>query len=141
MSLAAGTQLLGTANLTLGDGVYFAGSGSSTVSAKPGTTLILTSVIMQDPGANAVFGSAGNTGVVEINPLTGFSAVSTGATIDVAFGTLRNGGGLNLYTSGAAVSTTVHTGATLDVHDNNLEVKDLEGAGAVTLGRRARRRT
>ena len=139
VSLAAGTQLLGTANLTLGAMASIsAGTGSSTVSAKPGTTLILTSVIMQDPAANAVVGSTGNTGVVQFNPTPAgvFSAVFTGATIDVAFGTLRNGGGLNLYTSGA-VSTTVHAGATLDVHDNNLEVKDLEGAGAVTLGKSA----
>ena len=34
----------------------------------------------------------------------------------------------------AVNSTTVNAGATLDVHDFNMEVANLQGAGAVTLG-------
>ena len=60
----------------------------------------------------------------------------THATVDVAFGTLRNSGGLNALTGGVA-STTVAAGATLDVHDNSMAVKNLLGAGAVTLGTNA----
>ena len=63
------------------------------------------------------------------------------ATIDVAFGTLRNGaatndGGLGSYINQIA-STTVNAGATVDVHDFNMEVRSLQGAGVVTLGTNA----
>ena len=125
--------MLAAANLTLANLVEVFEDGA--VSAANGTTLTLGSVSPY----HMVFGSAGHAGVVVVGPLTKpppFSAVS----IEVAFGTLRNGAvgtnGLGEVTSSAS-STSVDAGATLDVHDFNMEVANLLGAGVVTLGKSA----
>ena len=44
-----------------------------------------------------------------------------------------NSGGLGFFTLEIA-STTVSTGATLDVHDFNMVIRNLQGTGAITLG-------
>ncbi|MDR3403927.1 MAG: autotransporter-associated beta strand repeat-containing protein, partial [Chthoniobacter sp.] len=134
-SLDAGTELRGTANVTLANTVSFAAGGTSTISAATGTVLTLGSLTIPT-GAAAVFGSAGNTGVVTVGPLTGSMSVDPTATIEVAFGTLRNGStGPNLgFFTGSVASTTIDAGATLDVNDFNMAVKNLLGSGSVTLG-------
>jgi autotransporter-associated beta strand protein len=119
--------------VTLANEVSFAMSGNSTVSAAPGTTLTLASVMMS--GGNAVFGSAGNTGAVIISPQTFLG----GSTIEVAYGTLRNGGGVYNLTGLTAniTSTTVDAEATLDGNDFSMTVNSLLGKGLVTLGMNA----
>jgi autotransporter-associated beta strand protein len=89
---------------------------------------------MVDPTTHAVFGSVGNAGVVVVG--SGSSAISPTATMEVAFGTLRNGGGLGSYTTFDS-ATTVDKGATLSVNDLSITVADLHGLGAVTLGTKA----
>ena len=67
-----------------------------------------------------------------------FRSIGATTTIVVAFGTLRNGGGLDFFTSDS-VSTTVNSGAKLDVNDQNAAVAEpiQEGVGSVTLGTKA----
>ncbi len=139
VTLGIGTELNATADATLTNTVKFAQGGISTVSAAPGATLTLGSMQLGfASAATAVFGSAGNTGVVVIGPQTGSFSGVLASTIEVAFGTLRNGaasGGLGDFSFIA--TTTVDAGATLDVNDFDMEVKNLQGAGSVTLGSHA----
>ncbi len=131
-----GGSLLGTANLTLTNpNIAFNAGGR--ISAATGTTLTVapTSTLALGGGpGNFIFGTAGNTGVVTVSGSPTVITIATN-TMEVAFGTLRNGGGsaLNSLTSTAA-STTVDAGATLDVNDVSMTVKNLLGAGSVTLG-------
>ncbi len=135
VTLAAGTELNSTATLTLANLVNTSATGNSTISAATGSTLTLGSLSLE--GGNAVFGSTGNTGAVVIGPRTGTFTDVTSSTIQVAFGTLRNGAsggnGLGTFTFNSA-STTVNSGATLDVNDFNMEIANLAGTGSVTLG-------
>ena len=131
-----GGALFVTATTTIPDDVIFGVGGTSTVSAASGTTLSLSSV---EVDGNAIFGSTGKTGVIVIGPLTASNATAN-ATIDIAAGTVRNGiggtTGFGALTSFVA-STTVDAGATLDLHDNRMEINNLQGAGAITLGTNA----
>ncbi len=132
VTLSTGTELRGVGTVTLPNTVNFAsGMTVATVSATTGSTFTLTSLDATNLSALTI-GSAGNTGTVSVAPsaVTNNSGV---ATIEVAFGTLRNGGGLSGLT-GSAASTTVDWGATLAVNDLNLTVTALQGNGAVTLG-------
>jgi autotransporter-associated beta strand protein len=141
VTLGIGTELHSTANAALANQVMFAQGGTSDVSATAGTTLTIGSLRLGDmTPANAVFGSAGNTGTVIIGPATGSYGANSASTIEVAFGTLRNGGtagqGLAALTGNSA-ATTVDLGATLDVNDKSLTITNLLGAGSVTLGTNA----
>lgn len=138
IALGIGTELRSIATATLMNAVSFAEGGTSVISAGAGTTLTLGSIQAGNFNpARAIFGSAGNTGVVVIGPETGSYSVNSASTIDVAYGTLRNGGagglGLGTFTANVA-STTVEPGATLDLNDNSLTVANLAGLGTVTLG-------
>jgi fibronectin-binding autotransporter adhesin len=130
VGLDTGTELRGSGTVTLANRVFFA-PGNSTLSTNG--TLTVTDLDMDDPTANAVFGSVGNAGVVVV---AGNGSKTDTATMEVAFGTLRNGGALGSYTSFVA-STTVDKGATLSVNDQSMTVADLIGFGAVTLGTKA----
>src|SRR5262249_30736403 len=66
----------------------FASNGIATLSANG--ILNVGSLKMDGSSANVVFGSAGNAGVVVVGG-PGSQAMATTTTIDVAFGTLRNG--------------------------------------------------
>jgi autotransporter-associated beta strand protein len=131
---------LGTGTINLGTGAELHSLGNAiltnqVVSAAAGTTLTIGS--LQIYGGNAIFGSAGNTGTVVIGPQTGEYVINTAATIEVAFGTLRNGAtasqGLGSFT-GNVIATTVDAGATLDLNNQSLTATNLLGAGSVTLG-------
>jgi autotransporter-associated beta strand protein len=128
VTIKPGAELRGTSNVTLPGRVTLSGTGASTISAN--SSLSLNSLTVAD---NAIFGSAGNAGTVTI---LGGGGVSNLYTFEVAFGTLRNGGGLDFYTR-ALKSTTVDSGATLSVNDSDMTVYDLLGKGAVTLGTKA----
>ena len=135
VTLNNGAAFLTTATMTLPSQLTFSPGATSTASAATGTTLTLDALdVGLNGGGSAIFGSPRNTGVITVVAVTG--GVDSGSTIEVAFGTLRNGvggSGLSFFTS-AVASTTVNAGATLDVHDNSMEVANLQGAGAVTLG-------
>ena len=133
VSVNNNSELIGSGAITLANVVNFidVSGGIPTLSATPGSTLTLNSVDVTD-AVNLIFGSAGHTGTVVVAGTSGTNPNATGIT--VAFGTLQNGGGLGTLTS-AASSTTVNAGATLALNDLGLTVTDLEGSGAVTLGK------
>jgi autotransporter-associated beta strand protein len=128
VQLKTGGELRGSGTLTMANEIDLL-SGTNTISTN--STFTVSNLNLQ--GA-VNFGSAGNAGTVVVN--SNPDAVSPSSTIDVAFGTLRNGGGLNFYTSTAG-TTTVNAGATLSINDLSMTVKNLKGAGAVSLGTKA----
>jgi autotransporter-associated beta strand protein len=136
-TLAGGT-LRATATSTVTDNVTFAPGTTSTVSAAAGKILTFASgsLTFGGPGggANVKFGSATDTGVVAF----GFpaSVIPFGqSTIEVVGGTLRaNGPVTGLLVTGLIASTTVDTGATLDLNGTALAVKSLQGGGTVMTG-------
>ncbi|HEY3901505.1 MAG TPA: autotransporter-associated beta strand repeat-containing protein [Chthoniobacter sp.] len=132
--LGLNPELRGSGTVTIAGGVSFAPGDTSTVSSTG--TLTLGPVQISGTNTNAVFGSAGQTGTIVIAAPSLPTTVSSSSTVVVAYGTLRNGGGLNLLTS-QSTSTTVDAGATLSVNDQSMEVKNLLGAGSVTLGTKA----
>jgi autotransporter-associated beta strand protein len=134
VTLDADTELRGSGTVTIAGGVSFASGDTSTVSSTG--TLTLGPVQIPGTATHAVFGSTGQTGTVAINTPSFPTTIDPTSTVTVAFGTLRNSGGLGTITS-AAASTTVDAGATLSVNDQSMEVKNLLGAGAVTLGSKA----
>ena len=134
MSLLNGTEFTTTGTVNLANRVGFATTGSSTISTSG--TLVLNPVGMAAPvGAHDIFGSPGHAGIVAIVGGAG-SAISNTTEIEVAYGTLRNDGGLNFFTDGAG-GLTVDAGATLSVNDQSMAIASLQGAGKVTLGTKA----
>ena len=135
--LGAGTEQSSTANTTLTNFVQFATSGNSTLSAATGTTLTLGS--MGTGGGNMIFGSAGNTGVVVVGPFAGLSVPTFPPPWKwplAPCAMVRNKLRPQLF-SRADASMTVDSGATLDVNDFSMTVRNLLGTGAVTLGSNA----
>jgi autotransporter-associated beta strand protein len=138
------SNALGTGPITLGNGAELRASGNvvlnnvksdahatATLSATPGSTLTLNNFDNGNLIPRYIFGSAGNTGTVVI----GSSGADDTGFVEVAFGTLANGGGLGVLTTDSGSPTTmVNAGATLDLRDNGITIGDLEGAGTVVLG-------
>src|SRR6201999_2425418 len=114
--------------------ITFAPNGTSNLSSTG--TLTVGPLDMSGSNETVVFGSAGNVGTLFLGPTAAGSSLGTSNTLDVAYGTLRNGGILGMFTT-AATSTTVNSGATLSINDQNTAVQSLLGAGAVTLGTKA----
>jgi autotransporter-associated beta strand protein/predicted outer membrane repeat protein len=130
-----GGELRGTGKINLGNAIGFQGANNAILSAKSGGTLTLSGALNATGTSTLTFGSAGNTGTVVV---AGSTTGSGSDNIVVAFGTLEAGGsGLSGLTSGASATTTVNAGATLAANDHNLSINDLEGSGAVTLGKNA----
>ena len=134
VTLSTGAELRASSTMTLNtSAVNFAsGTTNATISAAPGGTLTLNNL---DPSNTTAltFGSAGNTGTVLIG--SSASANEHLSFITVAFGTLKNAGGLSVLTNAPrVVGTTINSGATLAIADLNTTVNNLSGSGSVTLG-------
>src|SRR6202012_5498603 len=112
-----------------GNNVTFGANGTSTLSTTG--TLTTGPLFMSGTNSTVDFGSKGNAGTVIVSGNTG--SISANASIEVAFGTVRSGGGLGCYTA-TAWTTSVDSGATLSVNDQSMTIGDLFGLGAVTLG-------
>ncbi|MEZ0255741.1 MAG: beta strand repeat-containing protein [Chthoniobacter sp.] len=132
--LSSGAELRGSGVVTLGNTVSFAiGTTRATISAAAGATITLNNLDATNTGA-ITFGSTGTTGTIAL--ASGITPVPAGTTATVAFGTLRNAGGLTALT-GHAQQTNVNAGATLALNDLNAEIASLGGTGAVKLGAKA----
>jgi len=133
VTLDSGTELRSMGTLTLTNTVNFgSGTTDATISAPKGGTFTIGSLDLTNTSA-VTFGSAGNTGTVVI----GSSVIEPSpVAVTVAFGTLQNGGGLSTLTNTAS-SVTVNSGATLNANDQSVAVNQLDGSGAVTLGKLA----
>jgi fibronectin-binding autotransporter adhesin len=134
-ALGTGSMSIGNAELRATRSMDLATSlnlsGPATVSAVDGQTLRLTGSIGFT--SDLTIGGAGRAGTVEIASLGG---VATPAShLVVAAGTARAGSGLLSTLTNIAASTTVSSGAVLDLNDRiNFAVKNLQGAGIVRTG-------
>ncbi len=129
----AGGKLAATSTMTFSKAVGFTAGTASTVAAAGNRTLTLAGSLSLGANATATFGSSTQAGVVS---LTGTSAtVDSTAAVVVAGGTLRAGNAALASTVfGTAASTTVNSGATLDLNDLNVSIHNLQGAGALQTG-------
>ena len=131
VTLSTGAELRGSGVVTLLNTVNFAsGTTQATISAAVGATFTLNNLDATNTGA-VTFGSAGNTGTIALGP----GMLNNGNAITVAFGTLRNAGGLTNLASGDTM--TVNAGATIALNDLSAEIDTLKGAGSVILGTNA----
>lgn len=135
-----GGELNATASMDLDPLKFRFKSGTtSTVSAAANTTLKIGDFVLGDGGgADAIFGSTGNTGTIEIS---GGLSIADDSTLTVAGGTLRSTGkGKLTFLTEVVASTTVSSGATLDFDDDfnifsdSNGIKNLQGSGNVVTG-------
>lgn len=136
----AGGKLAATSTMTFSNGVSFAAGTASTIAAATNRTLTLGGALNLGANATATFGSATETGVVS---LAGNSAtVDTTAAVVVAGGTLRVGNGpLVSAVLGNIASTTVNSGATLDLNSQNVSIRNIQGAGTLQTGSKSSQAT
>jgi autotransporter-associated beta strand protein len=136
ISLGGGT-LRTTVTGALANGISFAPGTTSTLAAAAGTTLTSTGSLTIGNNANMQFGSATDTGTVQLQ--FGFISGFASWTVAVNGGTLQSGTtGLGAgFLTGDASSTTVAAGATLDFNDQLGTIGNLLGAGTVNIGSNA----
>ena len=129
----AGGKLAATSTMNLSNGVSFAAGTASTVAAATNRTLTLGGALNLGANATATFGSATETGVV--NVASNSATVDSSAAVVVAGGTLRVGSGtLMSGVLGNIASTTVNGGATLDLNGQNVSIRNIQGAGTLQTG-------
>lgn len=131
MTMSGGT-LRTTVTGTLANDITFTPGTTSTLSAAAGTTL-LASGGMNVADAHVQFGSAADTGTVQLQFAVG-TTVSTSTTLAVNGGTLQATDGILSFFTGNASSTTVAAGALLDYNDHTSALRNLLGAGTVNTG-------
>ncbi|SKC01495.1 outer membrane autotransporter barrel domain-containing protein [Bosea thiooxidans] len=127
-----GGKLRSIGDLTLTNSMTYAASQTSTVAAAAGRPLTLSGRQTIQAGSALVFGSASETGTVVWSSFSNFAP--SAFSLEVAGGTLKDGGGVLGGLTGLASSTTVSTGATLDLTAGGGSIKNLQGAGMVATG-------
>ncbi|WP_170302862.1 autotransporter-associated beta strand repeat-containing protein [Reyranella soli] len=129
--------LLAISNITLSNalsiGPPFSFGYSGTIAAATGTTLLLTSSSLAAGGAfsGIRFGTGTNAGTVVLAPTGAVSADDSNVTVAGGRLQLGNANSANLFTTS---TTTVGTGAVLDLNGFNVTIGDLRGAGTVSTG-------
>ncbi|WP_271591925.1 autotransporter outer membrane beta-barrel domain-containing protein [Bradyrhizobium sp. CCBAU 65884] len=131
----SGGTLRTTATGTLANDITFTAATSSTLSAAAGTTLLAAGG-MNVAAAHVQFGSATDTGTVQLQLAVGTS-VSIFTTLAVNGGTLQATDTVLSFLTGNAGSTTVAAGAVLDYNDQTSVIRNLLGAGTVNTGSNA----
>jgi hypothetical protein len=134
VSLNGLTELRGSGTFALANEIEFPGFDKATLSSTG--TMTVSDLVFNNTGQTLQIGSAGNAGTIAFATPGVHAAATSNAAIVVNFGTLRNAGGLDFFTS-AIASTTVNSGAKLDVNDQSMEIVQLQGTGTVTLGTKA----
>ena len=125
-----GGRLGATQTLTLVNDITF--NAAAAVTAAAGSTFSLTGNLLFNPSSVTTFGSPTDNGTILFNP----ASVSTDATavVVVGGGTLSAGSNELGNLLGAAQSTTVNAGATVAFNDFSATIRNLAGAGAVSIG-------
>ncbi|HXV00175.1 MAG TPA: autotransporter-associated beta strand repeat-containing protein [Caulobacteraceae bacterium] len=129
-----GGEFSGMANQTIGNALALGGTGT-TIDAATGTTLHIGagSYTLDDNSMPTItFGSSARRGVVDWH--TGGVSIIFGSgnyAVDVAGGTLKAGDKDLGFLLGNAISTTVATGAEIDLNGFSALINTLEGAGSV----------
>ncbi len=131
VNLAGGT-LLGGSTFSLGNDLTFSSGQTSVLAAATGTTLTLAGVMHLGSGATATFGSTTDMGTIVLAPNGG--SISFPVAMVVAGGTLQSGNFTAGFFYENTSSTTVNSGATLDLNDWSATINDLRGAGTVRTG-------
>ncbi len=104
----------------------------ATFAAAHGKTVTLTGqTVVGDAGTTVTIGSAGNDGTV-VWAAGATTSIATGYTLDIAGGTVVDGGVRFDKVGNQAGHVTVEGGATLDVTGHFLSMHDLTGAGTIT---------
>lgn len=139
-------QALGSSGLTIDGGVLI-GAGRTTFSNEidaNGTSILAAAhndtftfagqaVFNMNSGGTIEFGQAGDDGTFVWDPLTlGVANSGGGFNVSVNAGILRDGNGSLSQVLGVASSTTIASGAKLDIHGNAETIADLNGTGIVT---------
>lgn len=128
-----GGRLLATDNIAFGSALQsITFGGAATVAAATGKTFTFNAGFTNNASV-ATFGGTADNGVVLFTPAS--ITTTSKADLNVAGGTLRAGDatGLNALTSVNA-STTVASGATLDLNSFNTSIVNLQGSGTVQTG-------
>ncbi|OEZ29317.1 hypothetical protein AO062_18165 [Variovorax boronicumulans] len=126
-----GGKLAATASLDLTNVLVFAGGQRSTVAAASGKAFGIGGDLHLGTGATVVFGSAAENGIIRLGGGRNGS-LGGNAAIVVAGGTLQaaDANFLSFFLSYAA-STTVDSGATLDLNGSSATLRNLQGAGTL----------
>jgi autotransporter-associated beta strand protein len=135
ITLADG-NLRTTVSGALGNIVGWGAGSDGVLSAATGTTLMLTGTIFSSASAgnptNLRFGTAGDTGTIELDESTGVLSGVQNTSLTVQGGTLRAGNGILAFLTGNVGTTTIDAGATLDFNGQSGNVLNLQGAGTLT---------
>jgi Hint domain len=129
----SGTLAATSGTVTLGNSLVFAGTGE--IAAAAGATIDVGSGDWLNTATSTVlnFGDATNSGVVVWHaPGTHNPSQPTFQSVNIAGGTLRPGDGQFSELVGNDETTTVNTGATLDLAGHDIEPNNLQGGGLVT---------
>ncbi|RIX83537.1 autotransporter outer membrane beta-barrel domain-containing protein [Acidovorax cavernicola] len=127
-----GGKLAATSSLDLTNSLTFASRQRSTVAAASGKVFGLGGDLYLGSAATVVFGSATENGTIRLGGGGGGGGISSDAVIVVAGGTLQAAdAGLPGFILSNAASTTVDTGATLDLNGYSLTIRNLQGAGTL----------
>ncbi len=128
-----GGELLATTNETMSNALVI--SGTSTIAAARGTTLIEDAVTFNEPASSTLnIGSPGDDGTILWEAGERGGGEEGGGTVDVQAGTLKQAlspSGLSALL-GSNLETIVAASATVDAAGLVLEIANLTGAGTVT---------
>ncbi|MBS7791996.1 autotransporter-associated beta strand repeat-containing protein [Roseococcus sp. SDR] len=137
-ALGTGLITLGTATLrgavdaTLAQDLRITSGASATIAAATGTTLTLTGGLTTLANATLTLGASGATGTIEANFASVEPTDLATTALVIAAGRVASGGfAFNDLTSNAA-STTIQSGATLDLNGHLSTIANLQGAGTLT---------
>lgn len=140
VTLGDGSTLLSTTTMTLANKLVVPGGNAGTLAAAAGTTLTFTGNLSLnfDLGSTStlMFGSATNTGTVVWN--VGGTSIGAPYNIEIAGGTVQAAsnrfGSLTTSAAGFSPTTTIDSGARLELGDFNTTVAILQGGGTISTG-------
>jgi autotransporter-associated beta strand protein len=127
-----GGELLGTTTETISSPSSMTLEGNTTLAAAPGQTLTISPTALDFDANSITIGAAGQTGVVQFKIASTTTLTNPNAyTVTIAAGTLKVLDVDSFFLLGNDTSTTVQSGATLDLGGQSLSVNGLKGSGSV----------
>jgi fibronectin-binding autotransporter adhesin len=125
-------ELLGSASEMISSPTSMTIEGNSTIAAAAGQTLTISPTALTFDASSIAFGASGQNGIVQFKLSSSAAISNPGAySVTIQDGTLK---ALDIDTYlvlANDTTTTIASGATLDVDDESLTVNGLEGGGSV----------